>query len=139
MTLKTRPNDADVDAFLTGVPHEGRRRDGLEMLQIMSRLTGAAPRMWGASIVGFGSYTYVNATQKPAQWMRTGFSPRKASMSIYVMCGFDGFEEIVARIGKVKTSVSCLYVTSLDKIDRGALEELIAAGWERMNTLYPDD
>ena len=139
MALKTRESDGDVAAFLAAVTPERRRADAHAMLEMMGRVTAAPPRMWGASMVGFGSYSYLDAKKKPARWMRTGFSPRKSALTVYIMCGLQGLEPFVERIGPVKTSVSCVYVTNLAKVDAAALEDLIRAGWERMNALHPDD
>ena len=86
--LKTQQNDGDVDAFLNSVDNETRRRDAFAVKEKMTRLSGEQPMMWGDSIIGFGSYAYKNRSGKESQWMKIGFSPRKQSMTLYIMDGF---------------------------------------------------
>jgi len=122
---KTKETDADVDAFLAGVDHAKRREDAIAMKAIMERLTGYNAKMWGASIVGFGSYDYVYDSGHGGTFMLTGFSPRKTALTIYIMPGFSRAEELMAKLGKFKTGKSCLYINKLEDIDLTVLEELI--------------
>jgi len=132
---KTKVNDASVDDFIAGIEHDQRRADCEAVLRVMKRVTKAPPKMWGTSIVGFGSYHYRYASGREGDWPLTGFSPRKQDLSLYLMAGFDEFPDLMARLGKFKTGASCLYVKRLADIDLKVLEQLIAANvaWMRQN------
>lgn len=129
MTIKTQPHDGDVGAFLSEVANQRRREDGQRMLTIMSEITGERPVMWGPSIVGFGDADYTNTTGTN-NWFKTGFSPRKASLTVYIMEGFDGHRDLLDRLGPHTHSVSCLYIKDLRKVDEAVLRKLITASWE---------
>ncbi len=122
--IKTRPNQKNVHKFIESVENEKRRDDANKLLDLFERVTKRKPVMWGDSIVGFGSYEYTN-TKGTYSWLMTGFSPRKQNSTIYVMQGFDNFAEDLKLLGKVKTAKSCLYITSLAKIDFGQLEKFM--------------
>ncbi len=119
--LKTRPNDKSVREFLERLESEQRRGEAFTLLALFSRVTQRDPVMWGDSIVGFGSYSYTNSRGE-FSWLMTGFSPRKRNMTLYVMQGFDGLEDDLKGLGKVKHAKSCLYVNKLSDIDLGKLE-----------------
>lgn len=123
--LKTRPHDGDVEAFLEGVENDTRRADAFEILALMNRVTGEEPRMWGPSIVGFGSYHYVYESGREGDWFVTGFSPRKGSLAVYITSGFEGHDELLARLGKHSTGRSCLNIKKLADVDTDVLEELV--------------
>ena len=123
--LKTKPNDKDVLKFLKSVENQRRREDSLEMLKIMQEVTQEEPIMWGDSIVGFGSYHYKYKSGREADWLATGFSPRKQALTVYIMDGFDKYEELLKTLGKHKTGKSCLYINKLDDVDISVLKELI--------------
>ncbi len=123
--LKTRPNDESVEAFLESVDDETKRRDCLTLLSLMQEETGHEPKMWGGSIVGFGSYHYKYASGREGDWFLTGFSPRKQALSLYIMAGFSRYEDFLERLGKHKTGKSCLYVKTLDDVDLDVLRELV--------------
>ena len=125
--IKNQQNDGDVDAFLETVENDRRRRDAFTMKEIMTRLSGSEPKMWGSSIVGFGEYHYTSGSGKPSTWMQTGFSPRKQSLTLYIMDGFDSYEELLGQLGPHTTGKACLYIKDLEKIDRSVLEELVSA------------
>lgn len=135
--LKTRPNDGDVVAFLNGVADERKRQDCFAVLALMRGVTGEEPKMWGDSIVGFGTYHYVYATGNSGDWPLTGFSPRAQNITLYIMAGFDRYDELMARLGKYKTGKSCLYIKRLVDVDLAALEELVAASVEEIRQSYP--
>jgi hypothetical protein len=130
---KTRPTDASVEAFLEGIEEETKRADARALVGIMQRATGAPPKMWGTSIVGFGQYHYRYASGREGDWMLTGFSPRKRELSVYIMAGFDRYEELMSRLGKHRTGISCLYVRRLADVDLEVLEELVrrSVAWLR--------
>lgn len=136
--LKTRPNDASVEAFINAVDHPRRREDAHILLELLQRVTGEEPVMWGPSIVGYGSYHYRYASGQEGDWPITGFSPRRQNLSIYIMAGFGDYEDLVARLGKHKTGKSCLYVNKLADVDLDVLETLVRASVAEMKLRYPD-
>ncbi|MCZ6574990.1 MAG: DUF1801 domain-containing protein [Gammaproteobacteria bacterium] len=135
---KTQPTNADVHAFITGIEHKRRHEDSLMLFDLMGRLTAFEPLMWGKSIVGYGQYHYKYASGREGDFLLTGFSPRKAAMTIYIMPGFERYKNLLTKLGKHKISVSCLYITRLDAVDLDILEEIIGDSVERMKTIYPD-
>lgn len=134
--LKTQATDASVADFLAAVEPAGRRTDAQTLATLLTEVSGEAPVMWGTSIVGFGRYTYVNTTKKPADWPIIGFSPRKANLTVYIMPGFDGYEDLLARLGKHKTSVSCLYLNRLSDVDLEVLREMATRSVAWMRARY---
>ena len=122
--LKTRPTNASVVEFLALQP-DARRTDCEVVLRMMEAATGERADMWGASIVGFGRYAYTNSTKKTFEWPLIGFSPRKQDLTLYLMPGFDGFAELMAKLGKHKTGKSCLYLMQLADVDIDVLQALI--------------
>jgi hypothetical protein len=122
---KTRPTSKSVERFLAGVENDRRRDDSFRMLEIMREITGEEPKMWGPSIVGFGSYHYRYASGREGDWMLTGFSPRKSSLTVYIMAGFSRYDELMAGLGKFKTGKSCLYINKLDDVHLPTLKKLI--------------
>ena len=136
--IKTRPTDASVEAFIDAVDHPRRREDARTLLELMQRVTGEQPVMWGPSIVGYGSYHYRYASGQEADWPITGFSPRKQNLSIYIMTGFEESDELLTRLGKHKTGKSCLYVNKLADVDLDVLEKLVRASVAEMKRRYPD-
>jgi hypothetical protein len=123
--LKTRVNDQNVQAFIGAVPDEQKRQDCYDILALMQEVTGYEPKMWGNSIVGFGSYHYRYASGREGDWFLTGFSPRKQNMTLYIMAGFDQYDELMAKLGKYKTGKSCLYIKRLGDVDQETLRELV--------------
>ncbi len=136
--LKTRPTDASVEAFIDAVDHLRRREDARTLLELMHRVTGEEPVMWGPSIVGYGSYHYRYASGQEADWPVVGFSPRKQNLSIYIMTGFEECDKLLSRLGKHKIGKSCLYVNKLADVDLDALESLVRASVAEMKRRYPD-
>ena len=132
--IKTRVNDGDVEAFLNAVPDERRRQDGLVLLELFTKITGEEPKMWGTSIVGFGQYHYKSTrSSQEGDWMLAGFSPRKASLSLYVLGHGDrDYSALLSKLGKHKTGMGCLYINKLADVDMGVLEELIGTSYRTM-------
>ena len=130
--IKTQVNDASVTDFLNSVTDEGKRNDGLEILKLMKQVTKAEPKMWGTSIVGFGSYHYKGAGGREGDWMLTGFSPRKQALTLYLNHGFEIHTDLLKKLGKYKTGMGCLYINKLDDVDRKVLKELVSASVKRM-------
>jgi hypothetical protein len=131
--IKTQKNDASVAAFLKTFT-EQKQQDCKVILNMMQQVSKEAPKMWGSSIIGFGSYHYKSERSKQeGDWFITGFSPRKANLTLYIMPSINTYKEIVARLGKCKTSVSCLYINKLADVDLNVLKELVATAYENMN------
>lgn len=135
--LKTKVNDGDVKAFLNSVENEDRKEDSLILLDILSEMTGEEPKMWGKSIVGFGSYHYKYASGQEGDWMRIAFSPRKQNMTLYLMDGFSEREELLEKLGKHKIGKGCLYFKRYEELEPETLRELISASLQRMDKNYP--
>jgi len=123
--LKTKENRASVKKFLVGIDDDRRRKDCLAVLEIMRKVTGAEPRMWGSSIVGFGAYHYEYDSGREGEWFLTGFSPRKQNLTLYVMSGFSQYAALLDKLGKFKTGKACLYVNKLEDVDVRVLKRLI--------------
>jgi len=135
-TLKTTPTEASVEAFLDAVEDDARREDCRTVLDLMQRVTGEPPQMWGASIIGFGSYHYVYESSREGDWFLTGFSPRKRSLTLYIMAGFSRYDELMERLGKHRTGKSCLYVNRLADIDLDVLEDLVRQSVAHMRKVH---
>jgi len=123
--LKTKLNDESVEDFLNTIENEQQRADSFALLKMMEEISGKPAKMWGANIVGFGTYHYVYASGREGDWMLTGFSPRKASISVYLMAGFEQFDNELAGLGKHKVGKGCLYVKKLSDIDEKVLCKMI--------------
>ena len=132
----TRETDASVNDFLDGVENERRRTDAYQLLEIMRRVTGAKPKMWGPAIIGFGSYHYRYESGREGDMLRVGFSPRKANLALYLIAKGDGFGELLGRLGKHKTGGSCLYVNRLTDVDLNVLEAMVAQSWKAAREEY---
>ena len=133
---KTMENSADVNAFLDAVDNPRRRSDARQLLALMRKVTGAPPKMWGPSIVGFGKYHYRYASGREGESLRVGFSPRKQNLVIYIMPGFSDYSEILEQLGKFRTGRSCLYVNKLDDVDLVLLEQLVRESFREMKRRY---
>lgn len=130
--LKTKVNSASVTDFLNTVADEQKRKDCFEILRLMEDATGEPAKMWGSSIVGFGSYHYKGSGGREGDWMLTGFSPRKQNLTLYIMDGFENHEDLLARLGSFENSVGCLYVKKLSDIDVDVLKDVVIASVENM-------
>lgn len=130
--LKTQPTDKKVEDFLNTIEEEQKRKDAFALLEFFKEITGEQPVMWGPSIIGFGSYHYKYASGREADWMLTGFSPRKNNITLYIMQGFDNYEDHLSQLGKHKTGKSCLYVKKLEDLDLDVLRKLISESVEYM-------
>lgn len=130
---KTVPTDANVADFLNAVEPARRREDGLRLDAIFQEVTGFTPVMWGPAIIGYGRYHYRYASGREGDFLATGFSPRRASLSVYIMPGYMDFGAIMSRLGKHKTGKSCLYINKLADVNEDVLRELIAAGLKDLN------
>ena len=129
---KTTQNDNDVLEFLNRPENEKKLADSMILMEMMADVTGEPAKMWGPSIIGFGSYHYKYESGREGDMPLVGFSPRKAKFSLYIMTGFDGYEEIMSRLGKHKTGKSCLYINKLADIDNDVLRELVQKSADSM-------
>lgn len=125
--IKTTENDASVEDFLGSVADEQRRMDALRVLEIFKKVTGEPPKMWGAAIVGFGNRKVYRSDGGELDWLITGFSPRKANLTLYVLNGAPKQAELVAKLGKHKASGGCLHIKKMSDVDEKVLEALIAS------------
>lgn len=123
--LKTKPTTASVKHFINQLPDEERRADCFAIAKMMEEITGSKPKMWGPSIVGFGSYHYKYASGREGDWPVTGFSPRKKDLTLYLMMGFEKYPDLMKQLGKHSTSKSCLYIKRLSDIHLPTLKKLI--------------
>ncbi|OFI36540.1 hypothetical protein BIU82_13685 [Arthrobacter sp. SW1] len=126
---KTQPTAVPVEEFLSAVENPVRRADGFALLELMRKVTGQEPVMWGPSIVGFGQYHYRYESGREGDSAAVGFSPRKANLALYVLGYGAQTGELLARLGKHKTGVSCLYINKLADVDLGVLKELVRVGY----------
>jgi len=130
--LKTKRNDGSVVEFLNSVTDENKRQDSFEVLKMMEELTGEEPKMWGTSIIGFGSYHYKYASGREGDWFLVGFSPRKQNITLYIMSGFDQYNDLLGKLGKHSTGKSCLYIKKVEDVDFQVLRELVEKSVEHV-------
>lgn len=124
--LKTKPTKSSVEKFLNKVEDKKKQEDSFKVLELMKKITKEEPKMWGPSIVGFGKYHYKYASGREGDFFLTGFSPRKQSLTIYIISGFKKFDGLMKKLGKFKTGSSCLYIKKLEDVDLKILKELIS-------------
>jgi len=125
--------DDDVRALLDRVQHPVRRRDAETMLELMEHVTGQPARMWGASIVGFGSYHYRYESGREGDAPAASFSPRKGATTVYLADGVGAHPDLLERLGPHTTGVGCLYLKDLEQVDLGVLEALVRSSYERVS------
>ena len=135
--LKTTPSDQSVPAYLAGIEDARRREDAIVVCDMMEKITRRAPLLWGSSIIGFGSYRYTYASGRSGDWPLVGVSPRKQALTIYVMSGFDGYDDLLASLGPHKTGRSCLYIRNLSKVDQKVLARLIRKSVAHLRKKWP--
>ena len=130
--LKTKQNDASVEAFLQTVKEESKRKDCEAVLKIMKQATKEKPKMWGTSIVGFGDYHYKYESGRENDWFQVGFSPRKQNITLYLMGGFNGHEDLLEKLGKHTIGGGCLYIKKLEDVDTKVLKKLVSESVKRL-------
>ena len=130
--LKTKATSASVADFLNAIEDDERRKDCKTVAKIMQKATGAKPKLWGPSIVGFGDHHYKYASGRELDWFLTGFSPRKKDLTLYIMPGFERYDALMASLGKHSKGKSCLYIKRLADVDTSVLEKLVTASVEHM-------
>ena len=133
---KTQPTNSSVTAFINGIEDKEKRADARKISAMMRAATGAKPRMWGSSIVGFGQYHCKYESGREGDFMLTGFSARKKALTLYIMTGFEGVDSIMSELGKYKTGKSCLYIKRLSDVDQKLLERLVSRSVQTMRKNY---
>ena len=130
--IKTKPTSANVEDFINNINDEQKRKDSFVLLEMMKKATGEDPVLWSSSIIGFGIKRYKSPTTgREVDWLRIGFSPRKANLSLYVSVGIKEHAAALKKLGKHKTGVGCLYINKLEEIDLKVLKGIIDASLNR--------
>jgi hypothetical protein len=129
---KTKPSDERVEDFLNGVADERKRQDCFAILEMMREVTETEPKLWGGTMVGFGSYHYKYESGREGNSFLTGFSPRKQNLTLYIMAGFEEYDPLLQKLGKYKTGKSCLYINKLADVDTAVLRELVERSYNHM-------
>jgi hypothetical protein len=133
--LKTKQTGKSVTEFLNNLADDKKRQDSQTLIQAISQATGAEPRMWGESIIGFGDWRYKYESGRENDWFQVGFSPRKQNLTLYLNCGSEPFADLLARLGKFQARNSCLYINKVEDIDLAVLQELVTQAVERLKTV----
>ena len=130
--IKTKPTSASVEDFINTIKDEQKRKDSFVLLEMMKKATGEEPVLWGSSVIGFGSKRYKSPTSgREVDWLRIGFSPRKAKLSLYISVGIKEHDAALKKLGKHKTGVGCLYINKLEEIDLKVLKGILDASLNR--------
>lgn len=135
--VKTKKTEASVEAFLDQVEPAQKRADAQAICALLTEVTGAAPKLWGSNIIGFGEYTYTYESGRTGTSMLVGFSPRKQNLTLYIMAGFDNYEPLLHRLGKHKTGKACLYINKLADVDQDLLKTLVAESVAHIQATNP--
>ncbi|MGB4762326.1 MAG: DUF1801 domain-containing protein [Candidatus Saccharimonas sp.] len=129
--IKTHVNDASVEDFINSVDGDTKKADAFVLLEIYKRVTGQPAKMWGASMIGFGQYHYKSErSSQEGDWPLAAFSPRKQSLTLYIMLDTNDYDDLLSKLGKHKTSKACLYINKLSDVDKEVLEKLVARSYE---------
>ncbi|MCO4293861.1 DUF1801 domain-containing protein [Solitalea sp. MAHUQ-68] len=136
-TQKTLPTDESVIAFINSVEDENKRKDGFALAEIMRDASGFEPKMWGPSIIGYGSYHYKYASGHEGEAPLAGFSPRKQKISFYVMLSPEKREELLPKLGKHKAAKGCIYINKLSDVDTEVVKEMVKESIRYVQELYP--
>ncbi|MCH7691474.1 MAG: DUF1801 domain-containing protein [candidate division Zixibacteria bacterium] len=134
--VKTKETRLSVAKFIGKVESGQKRKDSEAILKLMKQVTKEEPKMWGASMIGFGRFHYKSDSGREGDWLITGFSPRKQNLTIYITPGFDKYESLMKQLGKHKTSKGCLYIKKLEDIDMKVLKQLIKQSYQDMKKKY---
>lgn len=133
--LKTKPTDVSVNDFLNAIDDEKRRNDCYKVLEIMQEVTQAVPKMWGASVVGFGDYHYKYKSGREGDWFIVGFSPRKQNLTLYLTSGLEQQAVLLNQLGKYKMGKGCIYINKLEDVNLEILEQMIVEANNERHTL----
>jgi hypothetical protein len=126
---KTQKTTASVSGFIAGIADERKRKDAETLIAMMKRVTGETPKMWGPSIIGFGSHHYRYESGREGDWPRVGFSPRKQNLVLYITDGFEDYGALLGKLGKHSTGKACLYIKRLDDVDATVLETMVGRSY----------
>lgn len=133
---KTKPTNQNVEEYLQGVDHDRKREDSFKVLAMMQEITGEEPQMWGSSMIGFGKYHYQYESGREGDLFITGFAPRKQNLTLYIMSGFEEYDNLLSQLGKYKTGKACLYINKLADVNEDVLRKLIAKSVEHMRETH---
>lgn len=136
--MVTSAQPGDVAGFLDGIQNDARREDCLALMGLMRSVTGEEPRLWGTSMVGFGTYHYRYASGREGDFFKVGFAPRTSNLTIYLMSGMVGYDDLLRNLGPHKTGKSCIYVKRLNDLDHDALTELIRRSVDHIDQVQAD-
>ncbi len=136
-TLKTTQNELSVDDYFARITDDSRCADCIALSALMQKISKLKPKMWGTGIVGFGSYHYKYASGHEGDACRLGFASRTNALTIYIATDFAGYDALMAKLGKYKTSKACLYVKRLDEVNLTVLAQLIKGSMDEMERRYP--
>lgn len=135
-TIKTRVSDDSVEDFINQVSDETKMQDSFTLLKLYTKVTGEKAKMWG-SMIGFGQYHYKSErSRQEGDWPLAAFSPRKQNLTLYVISGFNDYSDLLANLGKHKTSVGCLYINKLANVDITVVEKLVKDSYESAKKQY---
>ena len=124
--LKTKQNESSVEDFINTIKDEQKRKDSFVILEMMKQATGEEPKLWGASLIGFGNKRYKSPkTGREVDWFQIGFSPRKANLSLHLGLDIQQHSDALQRLGKHSTGVGCLYINKLEEVDTNVLKDMI--------------
>lgn len=137
MANKTQPTDVSLETFFATIESPRKREDARDLDALFRKVTGFAPVMWGPSIVGYGKYHYKYKSGREGDFLATGFSPRKANFSVYILPGYADFSETLSKLGKHRLGKSCLYFNKLSDIDTEVLTTLIQVGLKGLDQRWP--
>ncbi|PSL33011.1 uncharacterized protein DUF1801 [Planomicrobium soli] len=136
---KTRATDADVAEFIENIEHPKKREDAYQLLQLFEETSGYPAKMWGPSIIGFGSYHYVYASGHSGDAPLVGFSPRKAKISLYFATGDTERDKLLSKLGKHTSGKACVYINKLDDVDMDVLKALVLQSIAFLQKMYPEN
>lgn len=139
MANKTQPTMNSIAEFLSLIEDEHRRNECQQLIDLMRQESGEEPVLWGSAIIGFGQYHYRYESGREGDFMRVGFSPRKRNLSIYIIPGFDPYQDLLQRLGKHKLGKGCLYIKRLDDVNVSVLAELVRQSLSDMKKRYPEN
>ncbi|MET0696269.1 MAG: DUF1801 domain-containing protein [Acidimicrobiia bacterium] len=128
--IKTQKNDDSVEDFIAGIDDDRKREDSKALLDMMERVTGEKPHMWGPSIIGFGDHHYKYESGREGDWFKIGFSPRRQNLTLYVMGYVPADDPLFDKLGKYTTGKSCIYIKRLEDVDTGILEKLVKRSYD---------
>lgn len=124
--IKTKPTTSSVENYINNIKEEQKRKDSFKLVDMMKNATGEEPVLWSNSIIGFGTVRYKSPnTGREVDWLKIGFAPRKANLSLYLSMDIKQHSEVLSKLGKHKTGAGCLYIKKLEDVDVKVLEELI--------------